>query len=74
MLPDRVLDEEVAHRVCRVGHTFGRRSMHGLLCAEGILCSQRRVGESLRRNIPASLNRRRQDLQRMINPIPYTAR
>ena len=38
----------VVHRfIQRVGHSYGRRMMHGVLTSQGIQVSQRRVGESL---------------------------
>lgn len=52
VLSEAELDQVIASRVTAVGHTYGRRSMHGLLRAEGIAVCQRRVGESLERTFP----------------------
>ena len=70
---DRKLDELVRLRVRNVGHSYGRRSLQGLLRAEGIRVSQRQLGRSLRRTFPLAHSVRTQTLGRLINPIPYRA-
>ena len=70
---DRELDEFVRLRVRNVGHSYGRRSLQGLLGAEGIRVSQRRLGRSLRRTFPLAHSVRTQTLGRWIIPIPYRA-
>ena len=72
-LGDRELDEVVRLGVLNVGHLYGRRSVQGLLRAEGIRVSQRRLGMSLRRMFPLAHSQRMQTLGRLINPIPYRA-
>ena len=70
---DRELDELVCLRVRNVGHSYGRRSLRGLLRAEGICVSQLRLGRSFRRTFPLAHSVRTQTLGRLINPIPYRA-
>jgi len=56
---DDELDRVIESRVSAVGHTYGRRTMHGLLRAEGLSVCQRRVGESLQRTNPFQHSLRR---------------
>ena len=72
-LRDDELDEVVRRCVLNVGHSYGRRSLHGLLRSRGIHVSQQRLGMSLRRTFPLSLFQRRRTMGRAINPIPYRA-
>lgn len=71
---ERELDEVVRRIVSRVGHTYGRRSFHGLLCAEGIHVGQQRLGMSLSRTFPFAFSQRSNSLRRAMNPVPYRAR
>ena len=59
------------HFVSRVGHTYGRRSLHGLL---HIHVSQQRLGMSVFRTYPLALSQRRYTVLRAVNPVPYRAR
>lgn len=68
------MDEVVRRIVSRVGHTYGRRSLHGLLCAEGIHVGQQRLGMSLSRTFPFAFSQRSYSLRRAMNPVPYRAR
>ena len=70
---DDELDRVIESRVSAVGHTYGRRTMHGLLRAEGLSVCQRRVGESLQRTNPFQHSLRRANVQRSVNPVPYRA-
>lgn len=72
-LGDRELDEVVHLRVSNIGHSYGRRSLQGLLRAEGIRVSQWCLGMSLRRTFPLAHAVRTQTLGRLMNPIPYRA-
>ena len=51
-LSDCQLDKLVADRVQAVGHSYGRRTMHGLLRAQGIHVSQRRLSRYVSRVAP----------------------
>lgn len=70
---DDELDAVVRRRVTFVGHSYGRRSLQGLLRAEGICVSQLRLGASLRRTFPFAQSQRSRTLGRAMNPIPYRA-
>lgn len=70
---DQDVDDIVRRRVSSVGHSYGRRSIHGLLSAEGIHVSQRRLASSLQRSFPFAYAHRRQAVSRSINPVPYRA-
>ena len=72
-MTDRELDELVRSTVACVGHSYGRRSLQGLLRADGIYVSQRRLGMCLRRLFPLAHSIRAQTLGRLVNPIPYRA-
>lgn len=72
-LSDEEVDRLVSRCVFSIGHTYGRRSLHGLLRSEGVHVSQRRLGRSLQRTFPAAHSRRHQTAGRSINPIPYRA-
>ena len=67
------LDRFVHSRVLRVGHSYGRRTLHGLFRSEGINVSQQRIGSSLQRVFPNAYAHRATTLQRHINPVPYSA-
>lgn len=67
------LDRVIRSRVSQVGHSYGRRTLHGLLRSEGICVSQRRVGDSLGRVFPQARHQRASTMNRHINPVPYTA-
>ena len=70
----RELDVVISARVGFVGHSYGRRTMQGLLRAEGVNISQRRIGRSLGRVAPGAQRGRQQQVHRHLNPIPYRAR
>ncbi len=72
-LSDQELDQIVAARIRSVGHSYGRRTLHGLLSAQGVHVSQRRVGRSLARVAPIPLQIRRHQAHRNLNPPLYTA-
>ena len=58
------LDRVIHSAVAWVGHSYGRRTLHGLLRSNGIHVSQSRIGESLRRVFPLAHSVRRQTLGR----------
>ena len=70
-LNDEQVDRLVASRVI---HSYGRRTMHGLLCAEGVHVAADRVGRYLGRIAPGPQLARSQRARRHLNPSPYTAR
>lgn len=51
-LGDLPLDRLGLSQVWAVGHSYGKRTLHGLLSSHGIHVSQRRLGESLSRVAP----------------------
>ena len=71
-LSDQQLDRIILAIVTSVGHSYGRRTIHGLLSAEGIHVSQRRVGRSLARVAPIPLQIRRHQAHRNLRPTLYT--
>ena len=70
-LSDTQLDHIVSSRVSRVGHSYGRRSMQGLLRSDGINVSQGRIGLALRRNFPSAHAQRVCNIVHHMNPVPY---
>ena len=73
-LNDRQLDQIITREVRNVGNAYGRRTMQGLLRAQGIHVSERRVGRSMGRVAPGPQHGRRQRARRHLNPPVYTAR
>ena len=67
------LDRIVRFFVTNVGHSYGRRTMHGLLSSQGIRVNQTRLAASLQRVAPVQYAARRHDTNRMLNPAPYHA-
>ena len=67
------LDRLVHSRVSQVGHSYGRRTLHGLLRSEGVHVSQQRISNSLHRLFPQAHHQRTHTMAMHINPIPYTA-
>lgn len=57
----------------KVGPTYGRKMMTGLLSSQGVNVSEQRVGESLSRVSPAYQDARRTATARHTNPAPYHA-
>lgn len=72
-LTDFQLDNVVSSTVYRIGHSYGRRAMQGLLRSRGIFVSQRRLGLSLRRIFPMAHAQRTANVIQHLNPIPYRA-
>ena len=60
-------------KIQQVGAAYGRKTMCGLLAAEGARVSETRVGESLKRVAPTLHQRRQQNAARQLNPVPYHA-
>lgn len=67
------LDGIVRDVVQRVGHSYGRWTMH-VLQSEGIRVSQTRVGNSLRLVTPVQHSLQRHQTNQLLNPLPYRAR
>ncbi len=59
--------------IIKVGPTYGRRTMTGLLAAEGVRVGEGRVGRALREVNPAYQQARRNQAERRLNPILYHA-
>ena len=72
-LADEQLDLEVSRAVEVVGHTYGRKTMQGLLSSKGIHVGQNRVSKALRRVAPSAMNARERLAHRHLNPLPYRA-
>ena len=72
-IPIRVTAAGRRKGMSAVGHSYGRRCMHGLLQAEGVRVCQQRVGDSLRRTFPFQHSIRRQNMHITVNPVPYRA-
>ena len=70
---DASLDAIVRSLVESVGHSYGRRMMHGLLRSLGFCVSQSRLAVSMRRVAPIQYMARQSDTNRLINPYPYQA-
>ena len=58
----------------KVGPTYGRKTLTGLLSAEGYRIAEKRVGKALEKVSPGYHSQRRVNSQSRINPIPYKAR
>ena len=65
------LDHLVYDLVARVGHAYGRRTLHGLLHSRGESVSQRRFAASIQRVAPLEYAGRRHTTNRLLNPVPY---
>ena len=72
-ISDGKLDLVVSRLVQVAGHSYGRKTMHGLLRCEGIRVSQNRVSKSLKRVAPAAMSARENLTYRHLNPLPYRA-
>ena len=66
------VDNVVEQYVARVGPSYGRRTLTGLLRSEGITVGER-VRESMRRITPVYIEHRRRNTYHQINPVPYYA-
>ena len=60
--------------MAEIGPSNGVRMVKGYLQSQGIQASERRVGNVMRELNPESSRSRREWKNRVINPIPYTAR
>ena len=67
------LDQCIRSYILHVGHAYGRRTMQGLLRANGLVVSQARIAASLRRVAPLQYHARCVNTSRMLNPSPYQA-
>ena len=73
-LSDEQLDRLIESRIVAVDHCYGRRTMHGLLNAQGLHVAEDRVGRSMTRIAPGPQLGRTQRARRHLNPPPYIAR
>ena len=72
-LGDRELDQCVQNYILNVGREYGRRTMQGLLQANGIVVNQGRIAASLQRVASAQNNNRHLSPYQMLNPFPCWA-
>ena len=70
---DSRLDGIVRSCVARVGHSYGRRTMHGLFRSHGIVVGQSRLAAAMQRVAPIQHLARRLDVHQLMNPLPYRA-
>jgi hypothetical protein len=73
-LTDDQLDRIIESQINAVGHSYGRRTMQGLLAAQDIHVAEDRVGRSMSRVAPGPQLGRTQRACRRLNPPPYMAR
>ena len=67
------VDNVIEQCVARVGPSYGRRTLTGLLRSEGITVGEQRVRESMRRVTPVYIEHRHRNTYHQINPVPYYA-
>ena len=67
------VDTVVEDAVSRVGPSYGRRTLNGLLRSTGIVVGEQRVRESMARVTPTYVDQRRRASYRQLNPVPYYA-
>ncbi|XP_019859201.1 PREDICTED: uncharacterized protein LOC109587405 isoform X2 [Amphimedon queenslandica] len=67
------VEQAVTEAVTKVGPTYGRKTMKGLLASEGKVIGEERVGRALRQVNPVHHHARQTVTARLINPIPYHA-
>lgn len=72
-LEDAILQHIVCSAISSVGHSYGRRTMHGMLASRGIHVSQSRLAAAMQIIAPIQYAARRRNIQRMVNPFPYHA-
>ena len=68
------LDLIVRSIVSSVGHSYGHRTIQGLLRSVGVRACQARVALSLRQAAPVQYASRCHNTNRLLNPLPYCAR
>lgn len=73
-LTDPQLDRLVSAQIQAVGHSYGRRTLHGLLSSQGLHVSQRRLGSCMSRVAPIPQRHRTHIARRHLNPPMYNAR
>ena len=72
-LTERQLDHVVGKAVHCVGHSYGRKTMQGLLKSQGINVGQNRISHSLMRVAPGPMRGRQINIHQHLNPAPYHA-
>ena len=70
-IQDDELDTVVGRQVEAVGHSYGRRTMQGLLASHGIRITYIRMGRSLGRVAPQARVMRTSVRHGLMNPMPY---
>lgn len=73
-LTDSQLDRVVSALIQTVGHSYGRRTLHGLLSSQGLHVSQPRISRCMTRVAPAPQRHRAYTARRHLNPPMYNAR
>ena len=73
LLDDSTLDRIVSTLIRRVGHSYGRRTMHGLLRSLGFRVSQSRVSRSMQRVALVQHRFRQSNVHQLLNPPIYRA-
>lgn len=59
--------------ITRAGHSYGRRTLQGLVRANGHIISQERIRRAMQHVAPGPLSARRRISHRISNPHPYVA-
>ena len=72
-LDDATLDRIINNLIRSVGHSYGRRTMHGLIRSIGFRVSQSRVSRSMQRVAPAQHRSRQHTINQLLNPAVYQA-
>ena len=72
-LTDIELSDTVHGAVQHLGHSYGRRMMHGVLAARDIHVSQARIAAALHHVAPNQYSARRYGVTQRHNPTPYRA-
>lgn len=72
-LDDATLDRIISALIRSVGHSYGRRTMHGLLRSLVFRVSQSRVSRSMQRVAPAQHHCRQRSIRQLLNPPVYQA-
>ncbi len=68
------LDEVVRDAIVRAGHSYGRRTLQGLVRSFGHVISQERIRHAMHRVAPIPMATRRRNSHQISNPRIYVAR
>ena len=72
-IPDDHLDRVVATSISKVGPTYGRKMMKGMLTSHGIHVAEKRLASSMQRMNPSHHQARCTATESQTNPQPYHA-